>query len=214
MLNTRIAAPIISGILVVYITTYYYYYSSSSFSYLTTTPAAQSIIDLGMTTLRPQHAREPSVDDLHIFLSHTWQPVPTVKVTIQNTHPTSYMSFLSWDTPVDPSALNTGVLTIVYAVSGEPIPGPGLKLNRLLPPLREDIIELAPQETIEVDIDLSAPWIPGDGKRVKVHALGQWRAVWAKGKDEITDEELEAMSGTDVVLRGPFRSVRDVEMEL
>lgn len=211
MLNTRIGAPIISGILAICITTYYYYYSSSY--YLITTPAAQSITNLGMTTPGPQHAREPSVDDLHIFLSHTWQPVPTVKVTIQNTHPTSYMSFLSWDTPVDPSALNTGVLTIVYAVSGEPVPGPGLKLNRLLPPPREDIIELAPQETIEVDIDLSAPWIPGDGKLVKVHALGEWRAVWAKGKDEITNEELGAMSGPGV-LRGPFRSVRDVEMEL
>lgn len=73
--------------------------------------------------------------------------------------------------------------------------------------------EVAPQETIEMDIDLSAPWIPGDGKLVKVHALGEWRAVWAKGKDEITDEELGAMSGPGV-LRGPFRSVRDVEMEL
>ncbi|KAF2206754.1 hypothetical protein CERZMDRAFT_91923 [Cercospora zeae-maydis SCOH1-5] len=160
-----------------------------------------------------QQAHQPTVDDLRIFLSHTWLPVPTVKVTIQNAHPTTPMSFLTWDTPIDKSSLNTGVLQLTDAVSGESIEGPGLKLSRLLPPPREDLVEVAAQDVVEVDIELKAPWIPSSNKLVKVHAEGAWKAVWAKGKNEVTDEELNDMSGPGV-LQGPFRSVRDVELEL
>lgn len=166
-----------------------------------------------MAASSDKQAREPSVKDLHIYLSHTWTPVPTVKVTIQNTHPTSPMSFLIWDTPIDRTALNNGVLRLVDAVSGEPIQGPGLKISRLLPPPRDAIVEVASLDVIEVDIELDAPWIPGGNKLVKVHAQGEWKAVWAKPKDDVTAEELGAMSGPGM-LKGPFRSVRDVEMEL
>lgn len=154
-----------------------------------------------------------SIDHLRVYLSHTWLPTPTIKITVQNAHPCTPLSFLTWDTPVDPSALNTGVLQLVDAVSGENIEGPGLKLNRLLPPPRDALVEIGPQDVVEVDVELSAPWIPGNGKLVKVHAHGEWKAVWAKTKDAVSDEELNAMSGADV-MQGPFRSIRDVELEV
>ncbi|PPJ54342.1 hypothetical protein CBER1_07125 [Cercospora berteroae] len=183
-----------------------------TFYYLQSTTFASNL-SADMASPSRQQAHEPTVDDLRIFLSHTWLPVPTVKVTIQNTHPTATLSFLTWDTPIDKSSLNTGVLQMTDAVSGEAVEGPGLKLNRLLPPPRDDVVELAAQDVVEVEIELKAPWIPSSNKLVKVHAEGAWRAVWTKAKDEVADDELNAMSGPGV-LQGPFRSVRDVELEL
>lgn len=203
MLTTR-TTTIILSILTICATLYYL---TTICTFTTTTPSRI------MAASSDKQAREPSVNDLQIYLSHTWTPVPTVKVTIQNTHPTSPMSFLIWDTPIDRTALNSGILRLVDAVLGEPIQGPGLKINRLLPPPPDAVVELAPQDVVEVDIELDAPWIPGSNRLVKVHAQGEWRAVWAKAKDDVTAEELGALGGPGA-LKGSFRSVRDVEMEL
>lgn len=205
MLNIQTTATI-SSLLATCITLYYL---TTKPTFLTTIDS----IDSRMSASSNQQEREPSVEDLRIYLSHTWTPVPTVNVTIQNIHPTSHLSFLIWDTPIDRTALNSGILRLVDAVSGDFIQGPGLKITRLLPPPRDAMVELAPQDVVEVDIDLNAPWIPGDNKLVKVHAQGEWKAVWPTAKDDVTREELEAISGAGA-LSGPFRSARDVEMEL
>ena len=90
-------------------------------------------------------------------------------------------------------------------VSGEEIPSPGIKVSRMIPPSREDLIEVQPQGSVSATMELKAPWIPADGKEVKVQVEGNWRAVWPRSKVQIQDEELHATSGDDV-LKGPFES--------
>ncbi|KAF7197510.1 putative secreted protein [Pseudocercospora fuligena] len=156
----------------------------------------------------------PPIDDLVVTLSRgkTSDP-PTVHVEIQNKNTATPLTLLIWDTPLDPSALNTGVLSIRDASSGETIPGPELKLNRRLPPPREALVTIAPGDVVEKEVELVAPWIPRDGRSVTVKAEGSWRAVWPKREQDVDDEKLAAMSGGGV-MAGPFKSLADAQIEL
>ena len=53
--------------------------------------------------------------DVAISLSSAQSPL-TVKVTIRNDSPDKTFSFLTWDSPFDPQAINTGVLCLKDAV--------------------------------------------------------------------------------------------------
>ncbi|EME81257.1 uncharacterized protein MYCFIDRAFT_8780, partial [Pseudocercospora fijiensis CIRAD86] len=115
---------------------------------------------------------------------------PTVHVAIQNKNTATPLTLLTWDTPIDPSALNTGVLSLSDTSTGEAIPGPELKLNRLRPPPRDALVTIAPGDMVEKEVELVAPWIPRDGRSITVRAQGSWRAIWPKGKEDVSDEEL------------------------
>lgn len=136
----------------------------------------------------------------------------TLACTIRNSDPDHAISFLLWDTPFDPTAKNTGVLTLRNAETGAEIPSPGMKLNRQMPPSRDAVVEIAPKSSSEREISLSSPWIPTDGGKYLVGVEGTWRAVWRKPAVEITDDELTALKG-DEAMRGGFSS-KAVEMTL
>lgn len=98
------------------------------------------------------------------------------------------------------------ILTLKDAESGSEVPSPGLKVSRKLPPPHEDLIEVPAGGEVSEEIELKAPWLPSDGRKMQVAAAeGEWKAVWKKGKDEVKDEELADFGGEDVV-RGAFRS--------
>lgn len=132
--------------------------------------------------------------DVAVELSSAQSPL-TVKVTIRNDSPDKTFSFLSWDSPFDPQAINTGVLCLKDAETGEEIAGPGMKLNRMLPPPRDDLIEISPGSSSTKELGLSSPWIPTDGKKYQIQLRGNWRAAWAKAAADISDRELESMGG-------------------
>lgn len=155
----------------------------------------------------------PSVDNLIVRLSKSeQQETRTIHLSIlnENTRP---VTLLTWDTPLDPSALSTGILQIVDASTGEIIPGPGLKLNRLLPPPRDALVTILPGSTVEKELELKAPWLARKGRSVTVLAEGSWRAVWTKSAEDISDEELAAMTGEEV-MTGPFGSVSSAQINL
>lgn len=142
--------------------------------------------------------------DLDVRISG--QPSPSqLEVTIRNSHPSQTITLLSWDTPFDPQAINSGVLCLENAKTGEEVQSPGMKLNRKLPPPREDLIEISAGSTVTKNIALDAPWIPADGQDYRVHYQGSWRAMWAKSAAQITDEELASFTG-DAGLQGGFSS--------
>lgn len=149
-------------------------------------------------------AKQDSIGDLAVRLSVA-SASSTIRVTVQNENPDQTISLLTWDSPLDPRALNTGTLTLEDAENGEEIPGPGIKLNRLLPPPRDALVEIAPKGSFSQEITLRSPWIPTDGRSVRVTMSGTWKAVWRKPTAEITDDELASMTG-DEVLSGEFRS--------
>lgn len=122
------------------------------------------------------------------------------------------MSFLTWDTPFDPLAVNTGVLSLKDAETGVDIPSPGMQLRRQMPPPRDAIVEIAPDSSSERELNLSSPWIPTDGKKYQVAVQGTWRAIWQKPAAQVTDQELAALKG-DEAMPGDFQS-ESVEMVL
>jgi hypothetical protein len=119
----------------------------------------------------------------------------TVACSIRNTDADHTISFLTWDTPFDPVAVNTGVLTLKDAESGAEVPSPRLQIRRMMPPPRDVIFEIAPGSTAERELNLTSPWIPTDGKKYQVGVQGTWRAMWKKPAAEVTDEELSGLKG-------------------
>lgn len=136
----------------------------------------------------------------------------SVTCNIRNSDPKHAITFLTWDTPFDPSAINSGVLAIKDADTGAEVPSPEMKINRQMPPPRDALQEVAPMSSAEREMNLSSPWIPTDGKKYQVRVEGKWRAAWKKPAAQITDEELAAVKG-DGDLQGDFGS-ESVEMEL
>jgi hypothetical protein len=136
----------------------------------------------------------------------------TVACSIRNTDADHTISFLTWDTPFDPLAVNTGVLTLKDAESGAEIPSPRMQLRRMMPPPRDSVFEIAPGTTAERELNLSSPWIPTDGKKYQVGVQGTWRAMWKKPAAEVSDEELAALKG-DEAMPADFGS-ESVEMTL
>jgi len=130
-----------------------------------------------------------------VSLSSAQNPL-TIKVTIRNDSKDKPFSFLTWDSPFDPQAVNTGVLCLKDAETGSTIEGPGMKLNRMLPPPRDELVEIAPGSSATKELGLKSPWIPTDGKKYQLHMRGNWRAAWTKAKADVSDGELEAM-GSD-----------------
>jgi hypothetical protein len=143
-------------------------------------------------TLFTMSPNQPPLSDVAISLSPA-QSLLTVKVTIRNDSPDKPFSFLSWDSPFDPQAINTGVLCLKDAESGDTIDSPGMKLNRMLPPPRDELVEIAPGSSATKELTLKSPWIPTDGKKYRLHLRGNWRAAWAKAAADVSDGELEAM---------------------
>ena len=141
--------------------------------------------------------------DVAISLSSAESPL-TLKVTIRNYSPDKTFSFLTWDSPFDPSAINTGVLCLKDAETGNTIDSPGMKLNRMMPPPRDELVEISPGSSATKELALKSPWIPTDGKKYQLHMQGKWRAAWAKAAADVSDDELEAMGGD--VSEGAFES--------
>ena len=90
----------------------------------------------------------------------------TVACNIRNNDAEHTISFLTWDTPFDPLAVNTGVLTLKDAESGAEVPSPGMQIRRMMPPPRDVLFEIAPGSSAERELNLSSPWIPTDGKKI------------------------------------------------
>lgn len=151
---------------------------------------------------------QPSLRDVAVELSSAENP-NTVKITIRNDSPDKTFSFLSWDSPFDPQAINTGVLCLKDAETGDEIPSPGLKLNRMLPPPRDDLVEISPGSSSSKELDLKSPWIPTDGKKYQVQLRGNWRAAWAKAATDVSDRELGSF-GSD----GSSNAFESDEVEL
>ena len=118
-----------------------------------------------------------------------------LKVAIHNKDPSRTITFLSWDTAFDPQAINSGVLCLENADTDEEIPSPDMKLNRKLPPPRDDLIEISPGSTVTKIVALKSPWIPTDGQRYRAHFQGSWKAAWSKAAAQVTDEELASVTG-------------------
>ncbi|KAI7540313.1 hypothetical protein KC343_g6835 [Hortaea werneckii] len=165
-----------------------------------------------------QPEQEEILRHLSVAIKAVSSSPPTIAASISNHHPTKVITLLSWDTPFDPTALNSGALQLYRltssgsnnAADSVEIPGPGMKVNRLLPPPREDLIELKPGASVERHVTLKAPWIPADGQDYRLRFQGQWRGLWPKATGDISAQDLEQLGG----VTGQGYETETVEMKL
>jgi hypothetical protein len=154
--------------------TFYVYQSPSSPSY----------------TMSASTSSGPS---LEFTLSQSSHTPPTLLVTLKNTSPYKPYTLLKWDTPLDASALNTGVFTIVHADSGEEVQQAGLMINRKMPPPREELVTIVPGGKEEVSVVFDKPWMPEQKPaKYKVKAEGKYLGVWDRDGSDVSEEDSNA----------------------
>ncbi|KAI5196608.1 hypothetical protein E4T38_08430 [Aureobasidium subglaciale] len=131
----------------------------------------------------------------HLKLRISSDSPSALKVTLENKHPDQTFTLLTWNTPLDTQALNIGAVTLEEVKTGEAVSGPNMKINRMMPPPRDALVEVRPQSSITREVKLDFPWIPKDGKSYRALTPGPWKAVWAKSAAEVMDKEIEEMTG-------------------
>jgi len=87
-------------------------------------------------------------------------------------------------------------------------------LNRVLPPAREDLREVKPNQAIDHYIVLKPPHVQlKSEQKYKIKAAGTIKAVWEKKKEDVSDAELEDLGGGDAVAVVDF-STEEIEIEV
>ncbi|KAL2831474.1 hypothetical protein BDW59DRAFT_157901 [Aspergillus cavernicola] len=125
----------------------------------------------------------------------------TVHVSVHNNANTP-VTLLNWGSPLDPQAKVLGVFEIRDADSGESVPLDTISFRRMLPPPREDFVEIPAGGAVAAEATL--PLVPlAEGHRYTIQAKGWWQAIWKKALEDVPGEDLEKMTGGQ---RGEFES--------
>lgn len=159
-------------------------------------------------------------DNLDVRLSQASAATnPSLSVSVKNTHPSTPLTLLTWDSPLDPLALQLGLVSVTAAGASAPIDMPTIKVSRAMPPGADSLVTLRPGESTSSVVELRDTFVPKDtwakGK-AKVSMKGRWAAVWpGLVKDELLGdlEKLSALGGGgDSVLTGEWESAT-IEIE-
>ncbi|KAI9038262.1 uncharacterized protein KD926_010918 [Aspergillus affinis] len=131
------------------------------------------------------------------LISLTSSPHPTTDLTITTTihNPsTSPITVLKWNTPLDPRAGVLGVFDIHDEVENQSVPIDTVKFNRKLPPSEDDLVEIAAESSVQVEVKLP-PVTLHAGREYTVKAKGRWHGVWEGNKGEVGGAKLESLDG-------------------
>jgi hypothetical protein len=173
LFNTRTA--LLTGLIITLLGAFYIY---------------QSPTPLHFTQPNPTSSNVPGLD---FKLTQISRNPPTLLVTLRNTSPDTPYTLLKWGTPLDSSALSTGVFTIIEDASGKEVEQEVLQINRKMPPAPEEIVTIAPGTEEEREVEFSKAWMPqGRPTTYRVKAMGTFKGLWAKYGDEVTEEEVYA----------------------
>ncbi|KAI1108685.1 hypothetical protein F5Y14DRAFT_435489 [Nemania sp. NC0429] len=132
---------------------------------------------------------------------------PKLTVSVANTHSSPVTVFV-WNSPLDPLALQLGLLSFTPEGKDSPIDIPTIQVRRLMPPGDDAFVTIEPGQTEEREVLLKNPLVPLDqlqGK-VKVVCKGEWKGVWASKKEDISAESLRDPGADGAVLTGNFES--------
>ncbi|OTA96646.1 hypothetical protein M434DRAFT_392585 [Hypoxylon sp. CO27-5] len=142
---------------------------------------------------------------------------PKLGIAVTNTH-SGAVTILSWNSPLDPLALQLGLVSFVPAGSDDsttPIHIPSIQIRRKTPPGPESLITVGAGQTKEQELELKAPIVPLEKLRGRVSVVceGEWVSVWPLEADAITKESLEKAGASEDAFRGRFKS-EAVEIEI
>lgn len=147
------------------------------------------------------HHDSDILSDLAVSLrqasSSSAPPAITVKVTNNSPKP---VTILTWESPLDPLALQLGLLSITPAGASTPLDIPTIKVSRKLPPGEDSLVSLAPGESHENEIvlkELLVPLAQLRGKKSSVTIQGRWGRVWLAPRDQLTQQAIEALGATE-----------------
>lgn len=153
-------------------------------------------------------------DNLEIRLSQaSGATSPSLSISVKNTHPSTAVTLLKWDSPLDSLALQLGLISVTAAGAPAPIDMPTIQIRRAMPPGADSLVTLQPGESASSVVELRDSFVPEDtwaqGK-AKVSMKGSWGAVWpGLVKDDLLAdlEKLSALGGGgDGVLTGEWES--------
>jgi hypothetical protein len=132
---------------------------------------------------------------------------PTIIVKVSNFN-TSRVSILSYNSPLDPLALQLGLLHITPAGASEPLDLPRIQLRRVWPPTAEHLISIEPGQIATSEVELKSIMVNPDdlGPNPTIQLKGWWQAVWTRGKDEVHKESLENPQHAADAFHGEFLS--------
>lgn len=153
-------------------------------------------------------------DNLEVSLSQaSATATPSLSISVKNTHPSTPLTLLKWDSPLDPLALQLGLISVTPAGASAPLDMPTIKVSRAMPPGADSLVTLQPGESASSVVELrdmfvpKATWAQGEAK---VSMKGRWAAVWpGLGKDDLLGDlqKLSALGGGgDGVLTGEWKS--------
>ena len=148
-----------------------------------------------------------ALSSLTLSLSQISGSPPTIAVTLRNTSPSTHFTVLTWDTPFDPKAVALGIFRVKDAATGAELPSLDLKINRLMPPARDALVELGPGKEVSQEVKFEEPFMKLEkGKQYTVRAIGAWKGVWPVESAQLQEDDLSALGGGSRCLTGDFES--------
>ncbi|KAK1985234.1 hypothetical protein LZ30DRAFT_584555 [Colletotrichum cereale] len=153
------------------------------------------------------HSTGAALANLAVRIRQTSSSPPTLALSVTNKHDAP-LTILRWKTPLDPLAIQLGLVSITPEGNSKPMELPTIELRRLMPPPQDDLVTLQPGEHREQEVVLREPIVPlGQlGKTARVAVKGKWGTVWPTTADNLSQETIEKLQFGDGVLTGEFES--------
>lgn len=132
-------------------------------------------------------------------------------ITISNNNSVP-VTILKWDSPLDPSVLQLGALSITPSGSSTELDIPQIKIGRRSPPGDDSLVELdagatSEENVVELkDMFVGKPLREHGGGKASLKCRGTWRAVWGLKKAGVGQEKRELMGADDDAFSGEFES--------
>ncbi|KAJ8129534.1 hypothetical protein O1611_g4094 [Lasiodiplodia mahajangana] len=138
--------------------------------------------------------------NLQLDVTHDPNSHHSILISLTNTHPSIPVTILKWNSPLDPAALQLGLVCIIPAGTSQPIHIDAIKISRLMPPSANSLITLFPGERATNTLELHGPIVPdvvwGAGP-VKIRMTGRWMAVWpGLTKEDLLSEDAKLKFST------------------
>ncbi|KAF5023226.1 hypothetical protein F66182_4734 [Fusarium sp. NRRL 66182] len=182
----------------------------SFIAFFTPSSAVSSVSSLALSYTMPVALRQ-----LEVAISQLEKDPPTIQVTVANKND-SPVTILTYGSPLDPLAIQLGMLYITPKGESKPLEILQIEAQRLWPPAEDALVEVAPGKTATYELTLQEPVVPMDRvfEGARVQLKGSWSAVWTREKRDVDYQSLEeAGSFGNDTLTGPFQSnALDIEV--
>ncbi|KAI1389182.1 uncharacterized protein F4822DRAFT_405255 [Hypoxylon trugodes] len=141
-------------------------------------------------------------------VSSTSPPKLAIAVTNANSSP---VTILTWNSPLDPLALQLGLVSFVPTGSDneEAVHMPKIQIRRKMPPGPESLVTIGAGQTREQELELRQPIVPLEklrGRPFSVVCKGEWTGVWLSEADGVSKASLEKAGASDDAYKGTFES--------